>query len=552
MRRIGRFWRTVKYLRQEQIFGRIWFKLYKPAVDLRQAPAIRIQNGKWRRPAQRRPSLTGPFSFIFLNEPHDLDDIGWDDPSIAKLWRYNLHYFDDLNAIDADARRQWQFDLVTRWLRDNPPARGTGWEPYPTSLRIVNWCKWILGAPLQTQIRDSVIQSLAVQSRWLRRRLERHLLGNHLLVNAKALVFAGLFFSGGEAKEWLRTGCSILQDQLAEQVLEDGGHFERSPMYHALVLEDVLDVINVLRAYGVADWRVRELAGNLAHMVPDMLQWLRNMCHPDGEISFFNDAAIGIAPSLASLENYAARLGISSEQELGRDSVQMRQSGYLRLEQGDAVVILDVAPIGPDYLPGHAHADTLSFELSLFGKRVIVNGGTSCYGVGQRRLFERSTSAHSTVEIDGQDSSEVWSGFRVGRRARPFDLEVEPARVACAHDGYRYLPGAPIHRREWELRRGALVVKDVIVGSYSTATARYLLHPSVTARLESDCRLVLELDAKRHLVVTIEKGSAALRPATYAPEFGLVLPTQALEVRLMDGRAITSWNWNRDAHPVYN
>ena len=79
----------------------------------------------------------------------------------------------------------------------------------------------------------------------------------------------------------------------------------------------------------------------------------------------------------------------------------------------------DVGEIGPDYRPGHAHADTLCFELSVFGQRLVVNSGTSEYGLGAERLRQRGTAAHSTVQIDGADSSEVWSGFRVARRARP-------------------------------------------------------------------------------------------------------------------------------------
>jgi uncharacterized heparinase superfamily protein len=35
-----------------------------------------------------------------------------------------------------------------------------------------------------------------------------------------------------------------LRSELPEQVLADGGNFERSPMYHAIFLEDVLDLIN--------------------------------------------------------------------------------------------------------------------------------------------------------------------------------------------------------------------------------------------------------------------------------------------------------------------
>ncbi|MFO1266416.1 MAG: heparinase II/III family protein [Rubrivivax sp.] len=115
-------------------------------------------------------------------------------------------------------------------------------------MRIVNWIKWFLaGEPAQAPW----LASLAVQARWLAQRLEWHLLGNHLFANAKALFFAGLFFEGREADEWLATGARILERELPEQVLDDGGQFERSPMYHALALEDVLDLLNVLRDAGV-------------------------------------------------------------------------------------------------------------------------------------------------------------------------------------------------------------------------------------------------------------------------------------------------------------
>jgi len=156
-------------------------------------------------------------------------------------------------------------------------------------------------------------------------------------------------------------------------------------------------------------------------------------------ISFFNDAALGIAANFAALAAYSERLRIvpSVMATKGR-CVHLADSGYVRLQQGNAAALLDVARIGPDYLPGHAHADTLSFELSLFGQRVVVNSGTSQYGLGAERLRQRGTAAHSTVEVDGSDSSEVWGGFRVARRARPFGLvitdEDQGLQVICAHD----------------------------------------------------------------------------------------------------------------------
>ena len=146
------------------------------------------------------------------------------------------------------------------------------------------------------------------------------------------------------------------------------------------------------------------------------------MTHPDGRIAFFNDAAFAIACEPEALEAYANRLELAPISSPQTALTALTESGYLRLQLGSALALLDVAAIGPDYLPGHAHADTLSFELSLFGQRVLVNSGTSCYGISQERQRQRSTAAHNTVVIDAVDSSEVWSGFRVARRAKPMGL----------------------------------------------------------------------------------------------------------------------------------
>src|SRR5690606_15320930 len=158
--------------------------------------------------------------------------------------------------------------------------------------------------------------------------------------------------------------------------------------------------------------------------VSPMLHWLRVMTHPDGDIALFNDAALGIAPPLAALEAYADLVGVSRDSTELASLEALAESGYVRLTVGPAVLIADVGLVGPDYLPGHAHADTLSFELSLHGRRVLVNGGTSTYEANAERLRQRGTAAHNTVVVDGQDSSEVWSAFRVARRARPWGADV--------------------------------------------------------------------------------------------------------------------------------
>lgn len=537
------YWETARHLRSSQIWRRILFRAVRPTPELRPPPPLRPQSGPWTSPARRRQSQIGPDTFRFLNETHTLPAHGWDDPSIAKLWRYNLHYFDDLSAIDAVQRVEWHRALVTRWIAENPPGTGTGWEPYPTSLRIVNWIKWWHSG---NDLSPAALDSLAVQARWLTRRLEYHLLGNHLFSNAKALVFAGCLFDGAEAESWRELGLRILTHEISEQVLPDGGHFELSPMYHSLALEDLLDLVNLSRAWPHA--MPNDIIDVLKSRIGPMRAWLTAMQHPDGEIAFFNDTAIGVAPAPAELEDYAGRLGFAPW-VADRSGIQwQRDSGYIRVERGGAVALLDVARVGPDYLPGHAHADTLSFELTVNMHRAIVNSGTSVYGIGPERLRQRGTTAHNTVVVDSKDSSEVWSGFRVARRAKPQDLSVRQESagwiISCAHDGYRRLKGRPLHRRSWDFGEACLTVYDIVEGDHHHAEAMFHFHPDLTPTLgEGNRSGTLTLDGETIMHWRINKGTPRLEQSTWHPEFGVTLKTRRLAIELESGESSIEFYW---------
>ncbi len=550
---LATYWHTLRHLRPVQLYGRVWFRLARPRVDGRPAPRVRARPSRdWTAPAAHAITLVAPDRFCMLNQSHSIAERGWDDPQLDKLWRYNLHYFDDLSAGPAADRTAWQRALLSRWVAENPPGIGTGWDPYPTSLRIVNWIKWAhAGNPLPVEC----VQSLAVQVRWLARRLEWHLLGNHLFANAKALVFAGTYFDGAEAEAWLAQGLDILAREIPEQILVDGGHFERSPMYHALAVEDMLDLVNVTRTYADLIPRAwRAAVANWTPRIAAMRRWMLAMRHPDGEIGFFNDAAIGVAPAPSAIEAYAERLGLGTSPPSADRVTSLEPSGYIRVEDGPLVALLDVAPVGPEYLPAHAHADTLSFELSMYGQRLFVNSGTSCYGFGAERLRQRGTAAHNTVIVNDVDSSEVWSGFRVARRARPVGLSLTmhpDVVVSCAHDGYRRLPGRPEHRRQWTFSGGMLTVEDRLTGSFGSADARFHLHPDVAVTDVVDRRhevaVTLRLPRGQRARFSVTRGSLRLEPATWHPEFGLAVANQCLVVRLDGGTSRIHLTWAGDA-----
>ena len=153
--------RTLVWLKPVQIWWRIWLKVWRPRP--RSVPDVTFDpaRAQWF-PVDIAPSMSGPQTFTFLNRTHTLRGAAdWNAPDLPKLWLYNLHYFDDLTARDAPSRSGWHRDLIVRWIAENPPGSGNGWEPYPTSLRIVNWLKWLLSGNAAP---PGMLASLAMQA----------------------------------------------------------------------------------------------------------------------------------------------------------------------------------------------------------------------------------------------------------------------------------------------------------------------------------------------------------------------------------------------------
>jgi uncharacterized heparinase superfamily protein len=536
---------TVRFLRPIQIYSRIKLKFYLPSVDTRNLPNIRKINNHWKSKKQKKTILLSRWKFRFLNEEHSIKKAyDWDNPSLSKLWRYNLHYFDCLNDSFTKSRIDLHKELIAKWVKDNPPFLGTGWEPYPSSLRIINWIKWALSG---NELPKKSISSLTIQTRWLFKHLEFHILGNHLFANAKALVFSGLFFEGKEADKWFNKGIEILENEVPEQVLNDGGHFELSTMYHALVLEDLLDLINIINLFKI---EIREgLLINWKNKVSKMIFWLQNMSHPDGKVSFFNDAAFGISSNKDELIKYAKYLDIDYVYK-SMALTYLEDSGYIKLENASALALLDVARIGPDYLPGHAHADTLCFELSLFGHRIFVNSGVSQYGNNPTRHKQRSTSSHNTVCVDDKNSSDVWSGFRVANRAYPSKPKIiklkDGIKVSCSHNGYDKLTTKCTHERMWKLESRAFYVKDKIIGKFKNAIAKFYIHPDVKVDFKNSNIGFFRLKLISGKILRINVTGAdklKLETSKWFPEFGKSINNKCITVNFTSSELTFCVSW---------
>jgi len=313
-------------------------------------------------------------------------------------------------------------------------------------------------------------------------------------------------------------------------------------MYHILALEDVLDLLCLVAVYGEFDESVRALREQLEQVAVRMLAWARAMRFEDGSLPRLNDTADGISPSPEEMDRVALELGLVPAFRVSEPMHMLLPSGYARMSWDRAVAFLDVAPVGPDYIPGHAHADTLSFELSVGGKLFVVNRGTSCYGESQRRTYERGTAAHSTIQVGGENSSEVWGGFRVGRRARVSQPEIDGDSIACEHNGYSHLPGGPVHRRTWRRLHRGLEVRDH-VSSGAEAVARFHLAPGVEAELVGGNRWRIGSQGAADMFVEILGGDVRIVDTLHARAFGVLRSAKTLEVNLVEGGVVTRWQW---------
>ncbi|MEO5991714.1 MAG: heparinase II/III-family protein, partial [Ferruginibacter sp.] len=205
-----------------------------------------------------------------------------------------------------------------------------------------------------------------------------------------------------------------------------------------------------------------------------MLSWLKQVTFKNGDIPHFNDSTDGISFSSSWLFDYAKLLNIKEI------IIPLGASGYRSVSRHNYECKIDFAALGATYQPGHAHADALSFILYYKNEPLFVEAGTSSYEKGLKRNYERSTSAHNTVVFKNLNQSEIWSGFRVGKRAKTTIKLDKPYQLYAEHDGYK----KTIHEREFIFEDSFISIIDKLTNNFKEEGVFYLhVYPGIKVRL---------------------------------------------------------------------
>ena len=492
---------TVRFMKPEQIFWRVGKKIGIKCALKGAHPSC----GSGKRIAAPIPELDYDPVFLrrfcvdelmqdricFLHEAeHFRWDGAWHIDNRSHLWNFNLHYFEYLHPLTnhylntgGRSALDKAVQMIRGWISQNPHEKGgDGWSAYTISLRLTNWMAFFtaVGDDLDASFRKDLEESMFEQYVYLSEHLEKHILGNHYFENLKTLVLCSLFF--GDAQS-LPIYLEAFRKECREEILPDGMHFELSPMYHKIVLEGILRVAVALREAEMPDAQLEQQVWNMLSAAWSMERGL-------SRTPLFNDSGDNVAKSLPGLIACASRyLDIAPVYRTA-----FPDSGIYIFTNGPWKLIVDAGQPGPDYIPGHSHCDSMSFELFRDGEPFLVNCGTYAYQCAQRHWF-RSTQAHNTVRTVGVEQSEIWSTFRLARRSKTQVLEVLKNGICMKMTDYR---GNRI-RREILLEDDFLAIRDRSDG----LTIQSHLHSINEIKIDSSSNFVRS-------------------EAMYAPEYGLL------------------------------
>ncbi|WP_027138124.1 alginate lyase family protein [Gaetbulibacter saemankumensis] len=461
---------TLKYLRFRQVYYRIFYFIKNTFFNLKYTKNFQGNPPQihWKDAFFNQKSFLGNKTFIFLNLEHNFNEtIDWNFSKYGKLWTFNLNYFDFLNQKDID--KEDGVELIADYINCQYSLL-EGKESYTISLRGINWVKFLS----KNDIQDNAI-NIALYNYYQRllNNLELHFLGNHYLENGFSLLFGAYYF---QDEKFYKVAKKILIEELNEQILLDGAHFELSPMYHQTILHRVLDCLNLVESNS---WKRYELVSFLKKKAISMLSWLQKVTFRNGDIPMVNDSAFGIAPSTEALFKYATFLGLSWKEG------KLKESGYRKIEKENYELFIDVGEVGASYLPAHVHSDTFNFELYVNHKPVVVDTGTSTYEKNELRQLERSTASHNTVKVGSFEQSEIWSGFRVAERAKIVDLIEDDSRIQATHNGYNKLN--VLHRRTFMTEENKIIIEDVLSNKPKYITSAFFhFHPDVAIEKEEN------------------------------------------------------------------
>jgi hypothetical protein len=357
--------------------------------------AIRKYENKWRH----------TFCCDIKVSDQDLDLRSAWEPARLQNITILIHYMiQNENPKFLDTLSRFIKNNVLQWIYENPFPYGLHYiSAMECGLRIplLFYCLKLLDNLADSEF-QLILDTLYRHAWWISNRLSLYSSrGNHTVAEASGLIFGGAVFKHTpEGQRWLAKGHKLLNKELDQQIAEDGGAAEQSLSYHRFVIDLYWLAIDFLKKNNLRDCD----------------EFKERLVKAEYFITMFKDAGGGVPSIGDSDDGHAIAPGICPCRTLPGNKKKKIQtfhkSGYTILNDKNIVVTFDHGPLGMAPLYNHGHADALSITLSVNGKKILVDPGTYRYnGEPEFRKYFKSTRAHNTVTVDGQDQAIQETGF---------------------------------------------------------------------------------------------------------------------------------------------
>lgn len=414
------------------------------------------------------------------------EEIDWDHEKLDEfpiLWRLKLQSFehlewlvlgDEYSSTDAAIRSAFEPHVLswaaTNFIGEKRYLRRS-WIPHSVSLRILNWCRYAAWCEEESSgsVAEGVYEAIYKNALFLENHVEHEIGGNHLVENAIALIMAGVLFDHHDTG-WTETGVNILEQAAETQFLADGGHFERSPMYHVMALRRYITAYDLLAGTDLS----RETLQKTAERA---LGFLAEISKPDGEIPLLNDAVHREQIEAGTCIEYGESCSLE------RKTVRLDHSngsGYQRLPSVAGTMLIDVGDVGPPHLPAHSHNDHLSVLLWINGEQVLADTGVYDYDGNERRQYARSVESHNTAQYADAEPIPIGGSYLMGKRTSIDVLKRDSHGIEARYSrdttvGPRY----EHQRRVVTTQSGWKVVDSVRSDGSDEFTIRYHFHSAM-------------------------------------------------------------------------
>ncbi|MGQ9631414.1 MAG: alginate lyase family protein [bacterium] len=468
---------------------------------------------------------------------------------------------------------------ITDWIEKNPPLRGVNWTcTMEVAIRVANWIwgyYFFRNSPVLTnEFLNKFLKSILVHSRYIINNLEYspELTSNHYLSDIVGLVCLGVLFPEfKESAKWRQLGIRELFREMDKQIYDDGVDFEASIYYHRLVIELFIFPIILLKGNDF------DIPPGVLSKLERMLEFVMYYTKPDGTAPQIGDAddgrlhilsdnkisdhryLLGLGAVLFDRGDFKAIAGDLCEEvlwvygvegwerfkSLPKEDAKLSSRAFLDggiyiMRRDSLYMIVDCGSNGQNGNGGHAHNDTLSFELYAYDKTFIVDPGTYAYTADykMRNLF-RSTAYHNVVMVDDVEMNEIDERnlFSLGNNAIPkvnrWETNGEYDFLDAEHTGYKRLKNPVVHRRQiyFDKKQGFWVIKDILTGRGSHKLD--LLFHFAPMSIEIDRLSVRSDNADSANIIVIPLNtddlSCEILDGWVSPSYGIMEPAKILK-----------------------